>query len=431
MYDNETNDLLYEDGRPVFPPVEKSDLQNAPTVSIETPGNKRTPRTLKISLGLSCNYECEYCSQRFVPRADETNKDDVQGFVADLDKWVTTPPERIEFWGGEPFVYIKTLKPLLASIKKKYPLAQLLVITNGSLLTLELNDWIDRSGLVVGISHDGPGQYVRGPDPLDDPEKKAAILDLYRRLAPQKRISFNACLTNKHFSRKAIQDFFINLTCDQGVSIGEGTMVDAYDKGGLGCSLTESQNQQFRNLTFAEIRAGHAKNFQIVPQKIRGFIESLRTRRPASTLGQKCSMDKPDNMAVDLRGNVLTCQNVSATSTAPNGQPHKIGHVSDLANVKLNTATHWSYRDECPKCPVLHLCQGACMFLEGPLFAASCDSSYSDNVVMFAAAIEFVTGLVPIYIDGDFREGRKDIFGMVNGVTDATPNRVIPIHASA
>ncbi len=71
------------------------------------------------------------------------------------------------------------------------------------------------------------------------------------------------------------------------------------------------------------------------------------------------------------------------------------------------------------------------MFLEGPLFAASCDSSYSDNVVMFAAAIEFVTGLVPIYIDGDFREGRKDIFGMVNGVTDATPNRVIPIHASA
>jgi radical SAM protein with 4Fe4S-binding SPASM domain len=42
-----------------------------------------------------------------------------------------------------------------------------------------------------------------------------------------------------------------------------------------------------------------------------------------------------------------------------------LGHVSDLENVKLNTATHWSDRKECPKCPVIHICKGACFFLSG------------------------------------------------------------------
>ncbi len=48
-----------------------------------------------------------------------------------------------------------------------------------------------------------------------------------------------------------------------------------------------------------------------------------------------------------------------------------------------------------------------------------------------AAGIEFLTGCVPIFIDGDFREDRKDIFGVVNGVPEIKPKRVIPIHATA
>ena len=34
---------------------------------------KRQLKTIKIQLGLKCNYSCEYCSQRFVPRnSDDT-----------------------------------------------------------------------------------------------------------------------------------------------------------------------------------------------------------------------------------------------------------------------------------------------------------------------------------------------------------------------
>jgi uncharacterized protein len=428
-YDNATSELTSESGELIVQAVEVAARANVPAASKQSPLGKTSPRVLKISLGLSCNYACEYCSQRFVPRADETNPGDVQAFIDGLDAWVTSPPEKVEFWGGEPLVYIKTMRPLAEAIRAKFPNAELSVITNGSLLNDDINDWLDRMGFSVGISHDGPGQHVRGPDPLKDPEQRAAIMALYARLAPQRRISFNAMVNRENASRAAIQRFFVELTGDPSVPIGEGSFVDAYDEGGIAHSLRADELHAYRNLAFHEIRTGQAANVQAVSSKTASFVNSIRSRRPASSLGQKCGMDKTDSIAVDLHGNVLTCQNVSAASTAPNRQPHRIGHVSDLGAVKLDTATHWSKREDCPSCPMLQICQGSCMFLEGPLWDRSCDNAFSDAVPIFAAGIEFLTGLVPFHIEGDLRDDRKDIFGFTEQVKPPRdrPSRGFPI----
>ncbi len=435
VYDNEKSRLTYAaTGESAVMVMQVAGREDAPVVSLESPLGKTSPRVLKISLGLSCNYECEYCSQRFVPHADETNPKDVDAFMAGLDAWVKMAPEKIEFWGGEPFVYIRTMRPLAERLRVKYPQARLSVITNGSLLTKELNEWIDAMGFEVGLSHDGPGQPVRGPDPLDDPEKREAIFDLYRRLAPQGRLSFNAMINRENPSRAAIQQFFIKLTGDRMVRIGEGSFVDAYDEGGLAMSLQPEELAPYRNLAFHELRTGQASNFGTITMKTSNFINSLRTARQASSVGQKCGMDRPDNIAVDLHGNVLTCQNTSIKGIAPNGQSHHLGNVADMENVKLKTATHWSHRKECPNCPVLQICQGSCMYLEGDLWETTCDNAFSDAIPMFAAGIEFLTGLVPTYIEGPQREDRKDIFGSLRnpqreGV--ALPQKRFPIRVVA
>ena len=371
-------------------------------------------KTLKVQLGLSCNFSCEYCSQRFVPHAAETHREEAEKFVAGMDAWLKEPPENIEFWGGEPFVYWKTLKPLAEALRGKFPEARLSVITNGSILDDEKVDWLDRLGFQVSISHDGPGQHVRGPDPLDDPDTKAAILSLYSRLAPQGRMSFNAMMNRSNTSRAIIQKFFEDLVAphQDHLVIGEGAFIDAYDEGGAAQSLAPDEVVAYRSRAFAEIRHGQAARFgQAVNSRIVSFVNSLRTGRPMSAVAQKCGMDQPDNLAVDLRGNVLTCQNVSAVSQNPAGISHKIGHVSDLASVKVKTSTHWSDREECPKCPMLHICQGSCLFLTGPLWEKSCDNAYADAVPIFAAGIEFLTGLVPIKIEGPHRADRHDIWG--------------------
>jgi uncharacterized protein len=429
-YDNQASTLTWEDGTAVRPAVQKA-WRDATVVSADQPGRKGNVRVLKISLGLSCNYECNYCSQRFVPHADQTNPGDIEPFMASLLDGLIEPPERIEFWGGEPFVYWKTLKPLAERLRETYPAAQLSVITNGSLLDAEKNEWLDVMGFDVGISHDGPGYHARGLDPMDDPEKRAAIMDLYARLRPQGRISVNAMIHANNPSRAHVQAW-LQERFGMDVPIGEGTFIDPYDEGGLAATFkAEGARIAFRAMAFKELRLGMVANFDVARRKIMDFVQSIAEVRPASAVGQKCGMDKSDSVAVDLNGNVITCQNVSAAATAPNGQPHKIGHISNLQAVKMRTSTHWSQRADCASCPVLQLCKGSCMFLDGPLWDAGCDAAYSDNVPFLAAAIEFMTGCVPFYIEGDFRGDRKDIFGQVNGIPDVPAKRVIPIQPVA
>jgi uncharacterized protein len=93
-------------------------------------------------------------------------------------------------------------------------------------------------------------------------------------------------------------------------------------------------------------------------ERIDEFYASIQRQRPIEALGQKCGMDSPDAIAVDLRGNVMTCQNTGAKGA------HKIGHVADFDAIALDTATHFAFRDECMSCPVVQLCKGSCMFLE-------------------------------------------------------------------
>lgn len=429
-YENQASTLTWSDGTLVVQ-AQPATFRDATAVSVDQPGRKGNIRTLKVSLGLSCNYECSYCSQRFVPHAASTNPDDVQPFLAQLSDALIEPPERIEFWGGEPFVYWKTLKPLAENLRQLYPTAHFNIITNGSLLDTEKNEWLDRLGFAVGLSHDGPGYHARGMDPLNDLEKRAGIMDLYGRLHPQGRISINAMMNAGNRSRAHVQAW-LQEQFGPDVRIGEGTFIDPYDEGGMAATFqTQADHIAYRAMAFKEMRLGMTSSFDIGQQKIVDFVQSIRIARPASALGQKCGMDKSDQIAVDLHGNVLTCQNVSAAATAPNGQSHQIGHLSNLQAVKMRTATHWSKRKDCASCPVLQLCKGSCMFLDGPLWNSACDAAYSDNVPFLAAAIEYLTGCIPFYIEGDFREDRKDIFGQLNATPLAPVRRVIPILAQS
>ena len=331
IYDNQTSELLASDFTPwPLPYVEKAwsagqieAISHIHPVSEQNPGRKEQPKVLKIQLGLSCNYSCDYCSQRFVPHASETAPSDVPAFLKLLDESLTQAPQRIEFWGGEPLVYIKTLRPLAESLRDRYPQAAFSIITNGSLLNPEINAWLDAMGFGVGISHDGPGQSARGPDPLEDEVSRTGILDLYQRLAPQGRISFNAMVHRTNTSREAIAKFFLQLTGDASLSIGEGAFVDPYDAGGLAHSLQSSSDAfVFRRQSLDEIRRGRIVHMDVARQRMQEWARSILEKRSAKGLGQKCGMDRPDQLAVDLKGRVLTCQNVSSVAVAPNGQPH-------------------------------------------------------------------------------------------------------------
>ena len=416
-YDNETSVLTDDQGNQIIEPkaVMKMPVKPIPHTSKENPNGKVAEiKVLKIQLGLACNYACSYCSQRFVPRADESHPHEVGKFMRNIDLWLQGQPFQIEFWGGEPFAYWKTLKPLAEAIKAKFPGSRLLIITNGSLLNPEINQWIEDLDINVGISHDGPGQHVRGPDPLDDPEQRKHILDLIRRR--KGKISFNTVMNRENWDRAKVQQFFRNVLGGEWVSIGEGQFVDPYDEGSEKLSIhTHEEALAFRNLTLGQIRRREFEQFLIM-RRMGEWITTISSGRGLDVVWQKCGMDQPAVIAVDLKGNVLTCQNTSTVSKAPNGQPNRIGHVSQLDKVKLNTATHFANRPKCMECPIVQACKGTCMFLEGPRFEKACNNAYNDHLPFFAAAIERLTGYLPYYIESpSLPSERSELWEQPNG----------------
>lgn len=428
LYNNQSSSLTDTLGRPVTP-VEPCDRAPFAATGRKSPVVKH----LKIQLGLSCNYSCEYCSQRFVPHADPTGPYSVDTFMSRLIAVMLADDATVEFWGGEPMVYWKTLVPLVDRLRMRYPALTLRMITNGSLLDHMKASWLISNGFHLAISHDGPGQKTRGPDPLEDRATREAVLMLYQRLRPLDRISFNAMIHRDNQSRAAVQEYFVKLTGDESVPIGEGMFIDSYDAGGKSQALAgASEHGAYRRLAYDEVSNGHALNFANITRKIVDFGRSVRTARQASSLGQKCGADREDTLTVDLEGNVLTCQNVSSVSIAPNGKSHCIGNINAISSVQLDSARHWSTRANCASCPVLQLCKGSCMFLEGELWDVTCESAYSDNVVFFATAVKELTGCTLQRIEpmtGHLPEHRQNVFAPQDD-TRHVARQIIPIHVS-
>ena len=436
-YDNVTNTITDHDGAQFENKLIINEVES-PAIIFDrnNPLKKsRKIRLLKIQLGLSCNYSCEYCSQKYVERPAETSKRDIDKFMEQLSTLEFDSDEglKIEFWGGEPFVYWKTLKPLAERIKEKFKHwprpPEFSIVTNGSLLSKKICLWLISMDFRVGISHDGPAQYIRGPDPFDDPKIKSNILFLYQVLKKKNKISFNCMIHGKNSSRREVHQWFIDLTKDQDVVLGEGGMIDAYDQDAVEKSLkTKKEHFEFRKLAFNDLYHNLLDiGFINISNKIDKFINDVLSHKNSQYLGQKCGMDEQDTISIDLRGNVITCQNVSQSQISNNGESHLVGHITEIEKVEIKTSTHWSQRPNCSECPVLHLCGGSCMFLEGDYWNTSCNNAFRDNIVFFALAFEKITGCIPIKFENNhLPTERQDIWGVLLN-HEEFKSKVIPI----
>ena len=373
-------------------PVDPGKFPSVPKVAKDKPlGKSRAPRVLKIQLGLSCNYACSYCNQAFqISDATISKLSDVENFLTQLEGWMTDAPEQIEVWGGEPFVYWAKIKRLLPALAERFPDARFSIITNGSLFDREKLDFIAKYDIGITISHDGPGQHLRGPYPLDDPQKRRWIDALLAERPGM--VGFNAVITQQHHDLQALRDWFADKVGPEAF-VGLEGVVNVYDAAtALGTGRFEPAQLQGLTQSIFEALANDPQAFGL-GDRIDEFYQSIQRRRSIDGLGQKCGMDREDTIAVDLRGNVMTCQNTGAKGE------HKIGHVEAFEDIALDTSTHFAFRDECMACPVVQLCKGSCMFLEGEFFKQSCANEFAFNMGILMAAIWHLTGMMVVAID--------------------------------
>jgi uncharacterized protein len=352
---------------------------------------KDSPRKLKVQLGLGCNYSCSYCSQGGQVE-EKTSSQDAEAFSFD---WVTGCPFEIEFWGGEPLLYWKKLQILVEKAHKAFGKIKMSIVTNGTLLTRERIDWLHDNGFTFAISHDGPGQSLRGEDPLEDPE----TLEIWRYAFEKmgERAAINCVLTAKNHDLLQIFLWFEARLGD--VKLNVEDVVTDYGGG----SMSESELDALYKSVRKYAETGMALFFPRIRWSFLHFLQTLSTSKPLVGSHQICGMDRKDQIAVDLHGNVLTCQNAGVESG------HKIGHISAMDEVALSTSSSFMRRPNCMNCAVVHLCYGSCMFLDGREFESSCQSSYIYNQAILAGIIKLLTGVEVKSISGWKPKARRVI----------------------
>lgn len=385
--------FAYEYVNAPFPETQIAFSKDNPVVG------KDQPRILKIQLGLGCNYSCSYCSQGG-QKEEPTSSKDAEEF--DLD-FVTERPEKVELWGGEPLLYWKKIQALTPKIEAKWPGIRRSIVSNGTLLTKEKIDWLYDNGFSMALSHDGPGQHLRGEDPLQDKE----MADLWRYVFEKfgERASINSVLTAHNHDLFQLWMWFEE-RLGEGIKVNVEDIVTDYG----GAKMDDATLQSVYQSIKMHASSGLAMVFHRMRWAMLQFMETLAVRKPLEGANQVCGMDRKDQLAVDLHGNVLTCQNAGVESG------HKIGTVSDLSKVELNTSTSYMNRPNCKECPVVHLCYGSCMFLDDKDFESSCRSSYWYNRAVMEGVIKLLTG--------------KKV-STIKGWKPAPAKRVIPIKVTS
>jgi uncharacterized protein len=339
---------------------------------------KVQPRVLKVQIGLGCNYSCSYCSQGGQVE-DKSSAADASEFLAGLDGWLTSPPDKIEFWGGEPTLYWHKMERLAPELRRRFQQARMSMVTNGSLLTMARAQWLYDLGFTVAVSHDGPGQSLRGADPFANSEWAETMRAVFKLFG--ERICFNTVITPmNHDLLEIIMWFEARMGFEVKVNIED--VVTDYG----GASWSQAELSAMAASVRGYMSSGLALFFPRLRWSMQQFMESLAIGKPLGGSHQVCGMDRKDQLAVDLHGNVLTCQNAGAESG------HRIGSIHNLDGVRLNTSRSWAARPNCHECPVVHLCYGSCMFLGDREFKSSCHASYHYNHAILSGIVKLLTG---------------------------------------
>ena len=395
-YDNDDNSFTKSDGSTAVDLWRPATGLEALKVSPDTPIKKQKHiATLKIQLGMKCNYKCSYCLQSSqIPDATIASDADAKHFIDSLDSWLVGSPQRIEFWGGEPLLYWKKLSYLVPKLREKFPTTGFSMVTNGSVLTDEIIEMLVTYGFGIAISHDGPGQHVRGPDPFDDPDKLANINKLLDAMPD--RVQFNAVITPHNANIMHTVDWF-HAKLGREVDVGFEGIVNDYSEAGLDAS-SKFTEEDYTTLQTSLMDACKDESLWKIPmfyEEVARIIERIRTRSRKEGMWQKCGMDRPDQLAVDLKGNAMTCQNVGAKGD------HLLGNVYE-GEVSLKNSWHWTTRRECGNCPVLQICGGGCMFQKpgSANWAETCENQFQYSMAKMAVVLYRLFGKELVGVEG-------------------------------
>lgn len=396
-FDNVSLDIENEDGIPVYLKDDPRCSRLLTTYTKDIAENKPKAKDgifgVRITLGFNCNFHCKYCHERAYA---EKNKRTIPIHVSTdekanrlVDRLLSNLPnlQSITFWGGEPLVYLKTMKKIVALVKERKPDMVFSTITNGSLLTLSVAKWLYENKIGVTISHDGPSfnAYRDDLDPLDNAKVLEGILYLFQKAEednePKMLPRFNIVVTPDNCDLQVFDDFFkkklgrsVPFNFESIVKLDEESksVVRAFDEA--------STKKLLNNIVAFGSTETNTHQWSCLRDTVTHVMQRLVSRSEIPSIS--CFVANSSFIPVDMDGNVLICH----------GAPQYYCSIEDVNKVNFHIQHTWMDREDCTKCPFLVSCMGGCQLANDADHKIACENLKIWHSGFFIAAWKLLFG---------------------------------------
>ena len=339
----------------------------------ETKNGKYVLETVKLLFGLNCNYNCLYCNQSTVKETSVAKQDiDAAKRVIDAiaEKYEITG--HIELWGGEPFVYWKTIKELVPYIRQYFSKAPISVITNGSLLDLEKAEFCKQYSVYINISHDGPAQTItrNSVDVLSIPK----FQDAFKLLVEEDLFqSFHFVISNQNANLYKVVEWFDN-NVYPGVCVSTEGIVGVYSYNKQHFPPFNKTEQAMLMECFNMMAKDENPRFNFVHRYVESFNRKLNKASSVKNIQYPFGCNDPDDriLSIDLKGNVLSCHAEPANILKGLGNVLRTVHWAR----KKDTFIGWQKRPNCKDCIGLSTCHGGCGVISDEEHALYCPNRW-------------------------------------------------------
>lgn len=352
-------------------------------VTTRSKKKSRKIQALRILLGHACNYSCSYCMQKDIgnPFERPMNKN-TEKFIADIKEHLDISHlYRVELWGGEPFLYWKDIQEIITALDREG--LEFYICTNGSPLQMKHIDFLKniKGKVAITISHDGPGQDVRGPDPI---EKRADVIREMGKYREKIGFSFNVVMTKDNYDPFAINEYFKNVrekfNIPVQVVMSVAQIYDAKDQNNEWAIVGEDL-LKFQKLLREYLQASCDQYLSIGPTKdgdilfnaifnfgdgVVPIIDEFQTDGVRMHYAN-CGASSEDILSVDINGDIRLCPHAGEEFVY-----EKIEKI-DIVDVRQLDITRTDYH--CKDCAIQRLCKSTCPIeIPYPTFLKNCDA---------------------------------------------------------
>lgn len=372
-YDNELHAILDQDRVMLsLPPLQQSDYYEQAAQQEGVRWKNNTPKALRILLGQACNYSCTYCMQKDIGNLTEKPESlHVDKFLADLDANIKYDNlNRIELWGGEPFLYWKDMVKIMDRMDA--PHIEFYISTNGSPLQNKHLDYFEQlqGRVTMSISHDGPGQEsLRGEDILLRPNRVATIRRMYA-MAPKVQFSFNTVISATNYDLFEINEYFRKF--GQAYDMPDLRLYFIHATNYDATNTVNSANHVLRGEDLGKFNAIMRRYIDqyvdqlLDPKKDKVLLHQGIVQGPGAmidfarllghqlpvTTHSRCGADSANVLSVDTEGSVRLCPHAS--------EKYNAGHVTHLKGIRVLNIDLDRKKNHCAPCPVKRLCKSSC-----------------------------------------------------------------------